>query len=135
MNENDLLARFGLTPAISDLPEIRRLIQSAIADVNRDNNEPLKLLCIQLFSAGLPSDSLLIYRAKTSSFDAACYIDIQLACGAGLEATKAFLRECNAPEAETLLAVLQDREHAKDLECFTPKQQLDFYRRYYGLSS
>lgn len=135
MDENDLLARFGVTPVATDLPEVRRLIQSAIADRDRDSNESLKLLCIQLFSAGNPSDALLIYKAKTSSFDAACYIDIQLVCGAGLEATKAFLRESSAPEAKALLAVLQDSNHARDFDGFTPQQYLDSYRRYYSLSS
>ena len=135
MDEHDLLARFGLTPVAADLPEIRRLIQTAIADSNRDSNEPLKLLCIQLFSAGIPSDALLIYRAKMSSFDASCYIDIQLVCGAGLEATKAFLRASRAPEAKALLAVLQDSKYATDFEGFAPQQQLDSYRHYYGLSS
>jgi hypothetical protein len=135
MDENDLLARFGVTPVATDLPEVRRLIQSAIADRDRDSNESLKLLCIQLFSAGNPSDALLIYKAKTSSFDAACYIDIQLVCGAGLEATKAFLRESSAPEAKALLAVLQDSNHAGDFDGFTPQQHLDSYRRYYSLSS
>jgi hypothetical protein len=57
-------------------------IQSFTADDKRDSNEPLKMLCIQLFSAGIPSDALLIYKAKMSSFDAGCYIDIQLVCGA-----------------------------------------------------
>jgi hypothetical protein len=134
MDEHDLLARFGLTPVAADLPEIRRLIQTAIADSNRDSNEPLKLLCIQLFSAGIPSDALLIYRAKMSSFDASCYIDIQLVCGAGLEATKAFLRASRAPEAKALLAVLQDSRYTTDFEGFAPQQQLDSYRHYYGLS-
>ena len=134
MDEHDLLARFGLTPVAADLPEIRRLIQTAIADSNRDSNEPLKLLCIQLFSAGIPSDALLIYRAKMSSFDASCYIDIQIVCGAGLEATKAFLRASRAPEAKALLAVLQDSKYTTDFEGFAPQQQLDSYRHYYGLS-
>jgi hypothetical protein len=134
MDEHDLLARFGLTPVAADLPEIRRLIQTAIADSNRDSNEPLKLLCIQMFSAGIPSDALLIYRAKMSSFDASCYIDIQLVCGAGLEATKAFLRASRAPEAKALLAVLQDSKYTTDFEGFAPQQQLDSYRHYYGLS-
>ena len=134
MDEHDLLARFGLTPVAADLPEIRRLIQTAIADSNRDSNEPLKLLCIQLFSAGIPSDALLIYRAKMSSFDASCYIDIQLVCGAGLEATKAFLRASRAPEAKALLAVLQDSRYTTDFEGFAPQQQLDSYWHYYGLS-
>ena len=88
MDENDLLARFGVTPVATDLPEVRRLIQSAIADRDRDSNESLKLLCIRLFSAGNPSDALLIYKAKTSSFDAACYIDIQLFVERGLRLPK-----------------------------------------------
>jgi hypothetical protein len=135
MNENDLLSRFGLVPVASDLPEIRRLIQSMTADDERDSNEPLKTLCIQLFSAGIPSDSLLIYKAKTSSFDAGCYIDIQLVCGAGIERTKAFLRDSREPEAKELLAVLESIRSVGDFEGFTPKAHLDFYRRYYGLSS
>ena len=135
MDENDLLARFGLTPDAADLPEIRRMIQTAIADSNRESNEPLRLLCIQLFSAGIPSDALLIYRAKMSSFDASCYIDIQLACGAGLETTKAFLQASSASEAKALLAALEDNKYATDFEGFTPQRQLDSYRRYYGLSS
>jgi len=85
MDENDLLARFGLVPVAADLPEIRWLIQSLTADDKRGSNEPLKILCIQLFSAGIPSDALLIYKAKMSSFDAGCYIDIQLVCGADCE--------------------------------------------------
>ena len=135
MDENDLLARFGLVPVAADLPEIRRLIQSLTTDDKRDSNEPLKILCIQLFSAGIPSDALLIYKAKMSSFDAGCYIDIQLVCGVGLEATKAFLRKSSEPEAKELLAVLQDGNSVRDFDGFTPEGHLDFYRRYYGLSS
>jgi hypothetical protein len=133
MNENELLARYGLVPVTADLPEIRRMIEALTADDKRDSNEPLKTLCIQLFSAGIASDALLIYKAKTSSFDAACYIDIQLACGADLEATKAFLHESGADEAKALLAVLNKSN--QDFEGFTPEGHLDFYRRYHGLSS
>jgi hypothetical protein len=135
MDENDLLARFGLVPVAADLPEIRRLIQSVTADDKRDSNEPLKTLCIQLFSAGVPSDALLIYKAKMSSFDARCYIDIQLVCGAGLERTKAFLRESREPEANELLAVLEDGSSVRDFEDFTPERHLAFFRRYYAPSS
>jgi hypothetical protein len=133
MDENELIARFGLTPVPADLPEIRRLIEVAIADRDRASNEPLKLLCIQLFSAGNPSDALLIYRAKMSSFDAASYIDFQLVCGAGFDATKAFLRESRDPDATALLAVLEDGKCAGDFDGFTPQRQLDAYRRYFGL--
>jgi hypothetical protein len=135
MNEDELLARFGLVPVAADLPEIRRLIQSITADGNRTSNEPLKTLCIQLFSAGIPSDALLIYKAKMSSFEAGCYIDIQLVCGAGLEATKAFLLTSSEPEAGELLAVLQDDNLVRDFDGFTPEGHLDSYRRYYGLAS
>jgi hypothetical protein len=135
MDENELLARYGLVPVAADLPEIRRLIRSLTADEKRDSNEPLKTLCIQLFSAGIPSDALLIYKAKMSSFDAACYIDIQLVCGAGFETTKACLREDSEPAAKQLLTVLQDGNSVRDFEGFTPERHLDFYRRYYGLPS
>ena len=135
MDEKELLARYGLVPAAADLPEIRLLIRSLTADEKRGSNEPLKTLCIQLFSAGIPSDALLIYKAKMSSFDAGCYIDIQLVCGAGLEATRAFLRESSEPAARELLTYLQDCISAGDFDLFTPERHLDIYRHYYGLSS
>jgi hypothetical protein len=135
MDENELLARYDLVPVAADLPEIRRLIQSFTADDKRDSNEPLKTLCVQLFSAGIASDALLIYKAKMSSFDAGCYIDIQLVCGAGLESTKTFLRESSEPEAKQLLDVLQAPRSVGDFNGFTPEKHLDFYRRYYGLSA
>jgi hypothetical protein len=134
MDENELLVRFGLVPIEADLAEVRRLIEALIADDRRDSNEPLKILCIQLFSAGNPADALLIYKAKSSSFDAGCYIDIQLVCGAGLEPTKAFLRGSSEAKAKELLALLQSISSAGDFDDFTPEKQLNFYRHYYGLS-
>ncbi len=134
MDENELLGRFGLVPVATDLAEIRRLIAASIADDRRDSNEPLKALCIQLFSAGNPADALLIYKAKTSSFDAGCYIDIQLVCGAGLEPTQTFLLGSDEPDAKELLALLQNSISAGDFDDFTPEQQLNSYRRYYGMS-
>ena len=133
MDENELLVRFGLVPIEADLAEVRRLIEALIADDRRDSNEPLKILCIQLFSAGNPADALLIYKAKSSSFDAGCYIDIQLVCGAGLEATKAFLRGSSEAKAKELLALLQNISSAGDFDDFTPEKQLNFYRHHYGL--
>ncbi|WP_257169092.1 hypothetical protein [Bradyrhizobium sp. SRS-191] len=135
MDENELLARFGLTPVTEDLPEIRRLIQAETEDADRASNEPLLLLCIQLFSAGDPSDALLIYDAKMSSFDAGCCIDIQFVCGAGLEATEQFLRSNSAPEAKELFDRLQGDKRAGVFDRFSPQQHLAFYRRYYGLAS
>jgi hypothetical protein len=135
MDESEILARFGLVPRAEDLPEIRALLETATADKSRDWGESLKTLCIQLFSAGEPSDALLIYKAKMSSFDAACYIDIQLVCGAGIERTKAFLRGCPEPEAEKLLDDLESCISSGDFEGFTPAGYLELYRRYYGLRS
>jgi hypothetical protein len=57
-----------------------------------------------------------IHKAKTSSFDAACYIDVQLVCGAGFEAAEAFLRISSDPVAKALLALLQDSKYAGDFE-------------------
>ena len=58
MDEHDLLSRFGLTPVAANLPgEIRQF--NPICDCrisNRDSNEPLKLLCVQLFSARYPPE-------------------------------------------------------------------------------
>ena len=68
---------------------------AASCDLSLPTRREIKTLCIQLFSAGIPSDALLIYRAKMSSFDAACYIDIQLVCGAALETTKASVKAAN----------------------------------------
>jgi hypothetical protein len=70
-----------------------------------------------------------------SSFDAGCYIDTQLVCGAGIERTKAFLLDCREPEAEKLLDHLESCISAGDFESFTPARHLEFYREYYGLSS
>ena len=134
MDENEILARFGLVPRTEDLPEIRALVQSLTADEDRDDNEPLKTLCVLLFSAAEPSDSLLIFKAKESSFDAACYIDIQLVCGAGIDRTKAFLLNSREPEARKLLAYLESCISAGDFGDFTPADYLESYRRYYGLS-
>jgi hypothetical protein len=74
MDENEIFARFGLVPRAEHLPEIRALVQSVTADEDRASNEPLKALCILLFSAAEPSDSLLIYKAKMSSMDAGCWM-------------------------------------------------------------
>jgi hypothetical protein len=129
----DSLIRFGLVPAPEHLPEIRQMIAALAANANRNGNEDLKTLCIQLFSAADPRDALLIYRAKESSFDAACYIDIQLTCGAGLEATQAYLASCGEPQAADLLQRLKDGVGFNEFQDFTPERQLDFYRQYYGL--
>jgi hypothetical protein len=53
--------------------------------------------------------------------------DIQLGCGAGLEPTKAFLRESSVTQ--------KSGKYTGDFEGSTPERHLDFYRRSYGVSS
>ncbi|WP_295820493.1 hypothetical protein [uncultured Deinococcus sp.] len=129
------LDRFGLTPAALDLPMIREGLIREIEAVKCDDENVLlmRLHCIQLFSHGQAADAVLIWRAKRSSFDAGCGIDVQLLCGACVEATKAALGALNDPEAREALTYLCECEHAGDFADWTPAQTLAFHRQYYGL--
>ena len=135
MDADTYISRFGLVPQASDLPAIRKLIRSLTDDSERDGNETLKTLCIQLFSAADVADSLLIYGAKTSSFDADCYIDVQLVCGAGLTSTLAWLAGNDEVKAVELMKYLHQCIASGDFEGFLPEEHLNFYRRYYGLTA
>jgi hypothetical protein len=134
MTEDELLSRYGLVPEASDAPAIRDLLRSETANENREGNEFLKTLCIQLFALGDARDALLIWKAKQSSFDAACYIDIQLLCGSGLSETKDFLSKRDAPGAKEALARIVECEEAGDLDDFNVAKRLDLYRDYYGIA-
>jgi intergrase/recombinase len=125
------LAKYSLTPNPKLAEEIREIIRREIADENRDDNEILKLSCSQLFSIGSAEDSLLIWRAKQSDFDASCYLDIQLLCGAGLEETKAFLSNLDMPEAEEALEHLLNCEKSGDFNEFTVESQNREHHRYF----
>ena len=127
------LELYTLNPNPKFAEEIREIIRQEIADDNRQDNEILKLSCIQLFSIGQVDDSLLIYQAKESSFDASCYIDIQLLCGAGLEATKDYLARQNTAEANTALNHLRSCEQEDDFDGFSVESQnKEFHRYFYG---
>jgi hypothetical protein len=80
----------------------------------------MKLLCTQLFLAGTVEDMLAIWAAKSASMDANGAIDVQLLCGAGLERTKAFLRERSEPAAAAALGRIVEAERAGEYEMFTP---------------
>jgi hypothetical protein len=105
MGENELFTRFVLVPVAADLPEIRQLIESVIAD---DAREQRATEAFVLFSVRIASDAFLIYRAMTSSFDTASLYRLELLSEAGLEPAKAFLRESSEPEARELLALFGD---------------------------
>lgn len=125
------LETFSLNPDAKFAEEIREIIREEIADKNREDNEILKLSCAQLFALGHVEDSLLIWQAKQSNFDAACYLDIQLLCGAGFEETKAFLSNQDTPEAREALKYLLECEKAGDFEGFTVESQNQEYHRYF----
>ena len=66
--------------------------------------------------------------------DASCAIDLQLHCGAGLQATKKYLEGLTDSMAAKALAYLQECEAAGDFEGFFPESWIGFWRNYYHLS-
>jgi hypothetical protein len=125
------LEKYSLTPEPKYAAEIREIIYQELNNQDREDNEILKLCCIQLFSIGNVEDSLLIWRAKESSFDASCYIDIQLTCGAGFEETKDFLSKQNTPNTEKIFNYLLMCEKAGDFDAFSVESQIREYRQYF----
>jgi hypothetical protein len=125
------LERYTLNPDPQFAEEIREIIRQEIANENREDNEILKLSCMQLFSIGQVEDSLLIYKAKESSFDASLYLDIQFLCGAGFDATKDFLSQQNTPEATEALDHLLACEEGGDFDGFSVESQNKEHHRYF----
>src|SRR5215203_3112499 len=128
---DEQLVKYGLKPDSKYTAEIRKSIYREINDKERESNELLKLGCVQLFAIGNVEDSLLIWRAKESSFDAACYIEIPLTCGAGLSETKEYLGEQAGKEANELLDYLLKCEESGDFEDFSVQSKLDEYHHYF----
>jgi hypothetical protein len=97
MNEDEILDRYGLRPSGQQLDEVRNLLVRLAQLMVDADTEAMKLCCVQLFNHGSLADVPLIWQAKESSWDAHFSIDVQLLCGAGVTATKAFL--ANIPRA------------------------------------
>jgi hypothetical protein len=85
-----------------------------------------------LFNSGDLPDALLIWRAKMSSFDTACSIDVQLLCGSGLDDTKAYLRREGSADAQAALSYLAEAETAGDFDGFSVHEYATWWNRYYG---
>ena len=120
MTVNETLKKFGLE------------------QIEREHNgesgeEMLRTLCLQLFSLGDAEDAPLIWEAKQSSFDAGCGLDVQVLCGAGLEATKRSLAKSGVLSAAAILNFLIECERAGDFAEWTPEKTIADYRRYYRL--
>ncbi|MFE4621844.1 hypothetical protein [Streptomyces mirabilis] len=136
MDEDQWLLRHGLHPDGSSLDEVRVLLgeQIRLERESQGHGDTLlmKLCCVQLFHAAVPNDVLLIWNAKTASWDADRSIDIQLLCGGGLERTKAYLAAHPAQESQAALARLLYCERAGDFDGFSPAEQSAVYAAYYS---
>lgn len=138
MTSDESLARFGLTPSAGALSQIRELLAAeTLKERNKQGSgdvELIRLCCVQLFSAGKSEDALLVWSAKEANFDLACGIDVQLLCGAGLNATKEFLMSHPSPEAHAAVKRIAECEQSGDFDEFTPAAHLQYYRGYYGVA-
>ena len=136
MDEDEGLRRFGLHPAGDDLGQVRDLLATRSARERQrqgdGDTELMKLCCVQLFNAGSLADALLIWAARESSFDAHCSIDVQLLCGAGLQATIAYLAAERSPVASAALDYLRRCEEAGDFAGFSIENQSRWYSTYYA---
>jgi hypothetical protein len=135
MDEDESLRRYGLRPSGRELAAVRALLEVEDGKERRaqgdGDTELMKLCCVQLFNAGEVGDALAIWRAKTSSWDAHCSIDVQLLCGAGLAETKAFLSAQHSEEARAALQWLLDCEAAGDFQDFSVVERSARYATYY----
>lgn len=132
MDEDESLRRYGLSPGEPELTEIRGLLQTqAVLQQHEQDNQLMRICCVQLFHAGHLSDVLPIWRAKESSWDAHCVVDVQLLCGAGLDATKAYLDADGSADAAEALEYLLRCEAAGDFDDFSPAAQSRREAAYY----
>lgn len=135
MTEEECLLEFGLNPSSSQLERIRELL---VAEVEQEELEEegdmalIKLLCYQLFRGGLLQDSLLIWRAKSSSFDNHCSVDVQLLCGAGVSETVEYLHGLADSEADAALEWIRACQAAGDFVRFEPGEFAATYAAFYG---
>ena len=135
MTYSDALQKFGLPASSQHRDEIRKLlVEETIREQQGESGEEmLRVLCVQLFSLAVVEDSLLIWAAKNSSFDAGCGLDLQFLCGAGLEKTKEYLAASNADTASKALQRLHDCEQSGDFHGWAPQKTINEYRGYFGL--
>jgi hypothetical protein len=135
MTYDEALQKFGLPANPQDREEIRHLLmeETELAIKWEDREEMLRTLTLQLFSIGMVDDSILIWKAKQSSFDASCTVDIQFICGAGLGVTKEYLAKSTDALAPEALDYLSECEQSGDFDGWTPQSSINSYRKYYEL--
>ncbi|XXZ47583.1 hypothetical protein AAGT00_01080 (plasmid) [Streptomyces cavourensis] len=87
---------------------------------------------VELFTAAVPDDVLLIWQAKTASMDADASIEVHLLCGSGLADAKGHLASDGSGPAQAALQRLIACERVGDFENFSVAQQTAFYSSYYA---
>lgn len=135
MNEDDILSKFGVIPRTEDLPEIRRLLAAEIERESRSGageTDSMRLHCIQLFANGTLEDTLSIWQAKKSGWDASMSIEVQLLCGRGLNDTKNHLASHPSQLAKAALDYILESEKCGDFVEFMPADWLAEYVAYYS---
>ncbi|MEU8022200.1 hypothetical protein ABUL04_08915 [Micromonospora harpali] len=136
VNEDEILHRYGLRPAAEHLDQVRDLLtkQTNLEQQSQGDGdtEVMKLCCVQLFNAGVMSDVLTIWRAKSASWDASCSIDVQLLCGGGLAETKAYLLTEGSEDAAQALGHIRRSEAAGGFADFSVETQTASYANYYS---
>lgn len=132
MDEDESVRRYGLQPSAADLDDIRGILRvQTRLDQDDQDTELMKLCCVQLFNAGKLDDVLTIWHAKESSWDAHCSIDVQLLCGAGLDATRKHLMIEGSEDAAAALCYLLDCQAAGDFDTFSVTEQSRIYAKCY----
>ncbi|SNY58124.1 hypothetical protein [Paractinoplanes atraurantiacus] len=132
MDVDESLRRFGLEPSGDDLDVIRGVLrEQAQLMQDEQDTELMRLCCVQLFNAGRLDDVLTVWLAKESSWDAHCALEVQLLCGAGLDATKAHLAADGSELAAEALGYLGECEAAGDFEGFSVDRQAQAWGQYY----
>ncbi|HWS31321.1 MAG TPA: hypothetical protein VN408_01115 [Actinoplanes sp.] len=135
MDDEESIRRFGLRPDGAELDEVRAILrEQARLGQDEQDTELMRLCCVQLFNAGLVDDVLDIWRAKESSWDAQCALDIQLLCGAGLAETKRHLAADGSADAADALSYLAECEVAGDFAGFSVAEQARGWARYYRVT-
>lgn len=130
------LTQFRVRIDENNISTIRAALASAtkaeLSSQGDGDTELMRLCALQLFGVGHTEDTTLIWRAKTSSMDADASIDIQLLCGAGLEATKEHLNGLGTQESNEILRRLESSEAAGDFAGFSVDAFFEENEEYYA---
>ena len=137
MTDEEAIKQFGLPSPAEHRNAIRSAFEAEmVKEASEEGDQELiKCLAILLFSIGNVEDSMLIWQAKSESFDLMCGLDVQFLCGAGIEETRTHFRNIGSEEGAEALKYLDECIEAGDFEGWTPDKWVRYYRFYYHLDS